>query len=143
MLSVKGGCLQGLDWSRAIHIWTKSAMVPIPESAERFAEEPNFPAPGPGASPSNTATTATTPAADTPASAPSPAAGAANVNDPGYAVSQEMLDQPSGLEGSGGWKDEDGLRDSDLGYHYHDDRPVVGGVAEGGGVSGACELSGR
>ncbi|KAL1879341.1 hypothetical protein VTK73DRAFT_7178 [Phialemonium thermophilum] len=32
--SVKGGCLDGLDWNKAIHLWTKSAMVPIPEDAE-------------------------------------------------------------------------------------------------------------
>ncbi|KAI1094132.1 Mss4-like protein [Rostrohypoxylon terebratum] len=41
VVSVKGGCLEGLDWSRAIHIWTKSAMVPIPEGSESFSEEPS------------------------------------------------------------------------------------------------------
>lgn len=39
MVSVKGGCLEGLDWSKAIHIWTKSAMIPIPEGAESYSEE--------------------------------------------------------------------------------------------------------
>ncbi|KAI0160687.1 glutathione-dependent formaldehyde-activating [Xylariaceae sp. FL1272] len=40
-VSVKGGCLEGLDWGKAIHIWTKSAMVPIPEGSERHPEEPS------------------------------------------------------------------------------------------------------
>lgn len=40
MVSVKGGCLDGLDWTTAIHIWTKSAMVPIPEGSECYSEEP-------------------------------------------------------------------------------------------------------
>ncbi|PSR87159.1 glutathione-dependent formaldehyde-activating enzyme [Coniella lustricola] len=39
VVSVKGGCLEGLDWSRAVHIWTKSAMIPIPEDAESYSEE--------------------------------------------------------------------------------------------------------
>lgn len=39
VVSVKGGCLDGLDWSRAIHIWTNSAMMPIPEGAESYSEE--------------------------------------------------------------------------------------------------------
>ncbi|KAK1781836.1 Mss4-like protein [Copromyces sp. CBS 386.78] len=38
-VSVKGGCIEGLDWSKAIHIWTKSAMVPIPENATSTDEE--------------------------------------------------------------------------------------------------------
>ncbi|KAK3328923.1 Mss4-like protein [Apodospora peruviana] len=33
VVSVKGGCIDGLDWKAAIHIWTKSAMVPIPEGS--------------------------------------------------------------------------------------------------------------
>ncbi len=40
VVSVKGGSLEGLDWSSAIHIWTKSAMVPIPEGCERYNEAP-------------------------------------------------------------------------------------------------------
>lgn len=40
MVSVKGGCLRGLDWATAIHIWTKSAMLPIPEGSEAISEEP-------------------------------------------------------------------------------------------------------
>ena len=41
-MSVKGGCIEGLDWSKAIHIWTKSAMVPIPEGSEAHSEESGF-----------------------------------------------------------------------------------------------------
>ena len=41
VVSVKGGCLDGLDWGSAIHIWTKSAMVPIPEGSEAHPEEPS------------------------------------------------------------------------------------------------------
>ncbi|CEJ88796.1 hypothetical protein VHEMI04825 [[Torrubiella] hemipterigena] len=37
-VSVKGGCIQGLDWSQAIHICTNSAMVPIPEGAETASD---------------------------------------------------------------------------------------------------------
>ncbi|KAI5865712.1 hypothetical protein GGS23DRAFT_351695 [Durotheca rogersii] len=40
VVSVKGGCIEGLDWSGAIHIWTKSAMVPIPEGCESYSREP-------------------------------------------------------------------------------------------------------
>ncbi|KAI1488424.1 Mss4-like protein [Biscogniauxia mediterranea] len=40
VVSVKGGCIEGLDWRGAIHIWTKSAMVPIPEGSEAHSEEP-------------------------------------------------------------------------------------------------------
>lgn len=42
VVSVKGGCLEGLDWQRAIHIWTKSAMVPIPEGSEAHSEESGY-----------------------------------------------------------------------------------------------------
>ncbi|PKS09881.1 hypothetical protein jhhlp_004504 [Lomentospora prolificans] len=38
VVSVKGGCIEGLDWSTAIHLWTKSAMVPIPEGCETHSE---------------------------------------------------------------------------------------------------------
>ncbi|OTA68354.1 hypothetical protein K449DRAFT_386665 [Hypoxylon sp. EC38] len=41
VVSVKGGCIEGLDWTSAIHIWTKSAMVPIPEGSESYSEEPS------------------------------------------------------------------------------------------------------
>ncbi|KAF4953845.1 hypothetical protein FGADI_5637 [Fusarium gaditjirri] len=42
VISVKGGCLDGLDWKRAIHIWTKTAMVPIPEGSEAHSEESGY-----------------------------------------------------------------------------------------------------
>lgn len=32
VVSVKGGCIEGLDWAKAKHIWVKRAMVPIPVS---------------------------------------------------------------------------------------------------------------
>jgi len=39
-VSVKGGCIEGLDWGSAKHIWCKRAMVPIPEGVEQSEEEP-------------------------------------------------------------------------------------------------------
>ncbi|GAB1310201.1 Glutathione-dependent formaldehyde-activating enzyme [Madurella fahalii] len=39
VVSVKGGCIAGLNWKEAIHIWTKSAMVPIPEGSETYSED--------------------------------------------------------------------------------------------------------
>jgi hypothetical protein len=42
--SVKGGCLDGLTKEMvqdAVHIWTKRAIVPIPEGKKSFAEEPD------------------------------------------------------------------------------------------------------
>ncbi|KAK0630027.1 Mss4-like protein [Bombardia bombarda] len=67
VVSVKGGCIDGLDWTTAIHIWTKSAMVPIPESGtETDSEEPELTV---------------------------------------YRETQEVLDQPTHLRGSGGCAD--------------------------------------
>jgi len=40
VVSVKGGCIEGLNWQDAKHIWTKSALVPIPEGVESCEEEP-------------------------------------------------------------------------------------------------------
>ena len=43
MLSVKAGCLDGLSKAmmrKAVHIWTKSAVVDIPEGVEQHEEEP-------------------------------------------------------------------------------------------------------
>ncbi|KAJ9151874.1 Centromere protein V [Pleurostoma richardsiae] len=68
VVSVKGGCLEGLDWKTAIHIWTKSAMVPIPEGCETYEEE-------------------------------------STTTD--YSDSQESLDQPGMLVGSGGSENEE------------------------------------
>ncbi|KAF9878606.1 glutathione-dependent formaldehyde-activating [Colletotrichum karsti] len=42
VVSVKGGCIDGLDWKTAVHIWTKNAMVPIPEGAETHPEEADY-----------------------------------------------------------------------------------------------------
>jgi hypothetical protein len=39
-VSIKGGCLEGLDWSGAKHIWAKRAVVSIPEGVERWDYEP-------------------------------------------------------------------------------------------------------
>jgi hypothetical protein len=42
-LSVKAGCLEGLSKAMmrtAVHIWTKSAVIDIPVSAEQYEEEP-------------------------------------------------------------------------------------------------------
>jgi hypothetical protein len=43
MLSVKAGCLDGLgpdDYRKGIHIWTKSAVIDIPEGVEAHEGEP-------------------------------------------------------------------------------------------------------
>ena len=42
-LSVKAGCLEGLSkemMREAVHIWTKSAVVDVPEGVEQHEEEP-------------------------------------------------------------------------------------------------------
>lgn len=39
VVSIKAGCIEGVDWSKAIHLWTKSAMVPIPEGCETHSED--------------------------------------------------------------------------------------------------------
>jgi hypothetical protein len=39
-VSVKGGLLEGLDWSGGTHIFCRSAVVPIPEGMERYDGEP-------------------------------------------------------------------------------------------------------
>jgi hypothetical protein len=42
-VSVKGGCLEGLTkemLARATHIWTKRAIVAIPEGVKSYEEEP-------------------------------------------------------------------------------------------------------
>jgi hypothetical protein len=44
VVAVKSGCIDGLteeDWKNARHIWTKNAMVPIPEGVETCEEEPD------------------------------------------------------------------------------------------------------
>lgn len=37
---VKGGCINGLDWSKATHIWCSEAVVEVPANATRFEREP-------------------------------------------------------------------------------------------------------
>jgi hypothetical protein len=39
-LSIKGGVIEGLDWSGGIHIWTSRAVVPVPSSAQKWRESP-------------------------------------------------------------------------------------------------------
>ncbi|WQF85214.1 Putative CENP-V/GFA domain, Mss4-like superfamily protein [Colletotrichum destructivum] len=39
-VSIKGGLIAGLQMDRGKHIWTSSAVVRIPEEAERWAESP-------------------------------------------------------------------------------------------------------
>lgn len=34
-LSIKGGCLEGLSWEGARHIYTRTARVPVPEGSEQ------------------------------------------------------------------------------------------------------------
>jgi len=40
MASIKGGLVKGLDWDTAVHLWTKRAVVPIPEGVVSWEEEP-------------------------------------------------------------------------------------------------------
>jgi hypothetical protein len=39
-VSIKGGLIEDLDWTGGIHIFCRSAVVPIPEGAKRFEAEP-------------------------------------------------------------------------------------------------------
>ncbi|EXJ55951.1 hypothetical protein A1O7_08882 [Cladophialophora yegresii CBS 114405] len=42
-VAVKGGCLEGIRgdvWTSATHIWTKSALVGIPEGVEQYEGDP-------------------------------------------------------------------------------------------------------
>lgn len=40
VIFVKAGCVLGLDFTGGCHIFTRSAVVPIPEGAEQYAEMP-------------------------------------------------------------------------------------------------------
>jgi hypothetical protein len=40
-ISVKGGVIEGLDWSGATHIWTSRAVVSIPDNVEKWRESPD------------------------------------------------------------------------------------------------------
>ncbi|KAF2438387.1 hypothetical protein P171DRAFT_371586 [Karstenula rhodostoma CBS 690.94] len=42
VVAVKGGLLEGLEWKNAKHIYTRSAVVPIPPGVEFWVAEPNF-----------------------------------------------------------------------------------------------------
>jgi hypothetical protein len=39
-VSIKGGLVEGLEWKNAAHIWTRSAVVPIPPGVESYEREP-------------------------------------------------------------------------------------------------------
>ena len=41
LVSIKGGLIQGLDFGKAVHIWTREAVVTIPEGVERCEGEPD------------------------------------------------------------------------------------------------------
>jgi len=45
-VSIKGGCIEGMDWSEGTHIWTESAVVRIPAAAKKWAQSPE-PEPNP------------------------------------------------------------------------------------------------
>lgn len=36
VVAVKAGCVEGLEWRDVVHIWTKSAVVAIPEGMEQY-----------------------------------------------------------------------------------------------------------
>ncbi|KAF2646469.1 hypothetical protein P280DRAFT_11966 [Massarina eburnea CBS 473.64] len=42
VVAVKGGLLEGLDWKGAMHIYTRSAVVPIPEGVESCEAGPGW-----------------------------------------------------------------------------------------------------
>jgi hypothetical protein len=42
VVAVKGGLLEGLNWSEAKHIYCRSAVVPTPEGVERWEDAPEF-----------------------------------------------------------------------------------------------------
>jgi hypothetical protein len=39
-VNVKGGLVEGLDWSTAKHIYVETAVVPIPDGAESYPQSP-------------------------------------------------------------------------------------------------------
>ncbi|KAI0390620.1 Mss4-like protein [Xylariaceae sp. FL0594] len=96
VVSVKGGCLEGLDWSTAIHIWTKSAMVPIPEGAEAYSEEHFSPRSVATTSASTSTTTTTTTTADSACSS------AGDASDYGAALDHQPLIDHTGYDSEDG-----------------------------------------
>ena len=45
MVSFKAGCIDGLDWSGAIHIFAKSAVINIPQDCKKYDTMPPLPPP--------------------------------------------------------------------------------------------------
>ncbi|KAL2353060.1 glutathione-dependent formaldehyde-activating [Cryomyces antarcticus] len=41
-VSVKGGCIEGLDWASAKHIWCCRAVAAIREGVQRWEKEPDL-----------------------------------------------------------------------------------------------------
>lgn len=39
-VAIKGGLVEGLDWKDGIHIFTRSAVIPVPEGAEQYEAGP-------------------------------------------------------------------------------------------------------
>jgi len=40
-VSVKSGCIECLDWKGAAHIWTKRAVLQVPEGVKAWEGEPD------------------------------------------------------------------------------------------------------
>jgi hypothetical protein len=38
---VKSGCIEGIDWKGAVHIWIKRAVLQVPEGVEAWEGEPD------------------------------------------------------------------------------------------------------
>lgn len=39
-VTIKGGLIEGLNWTGGTHLFCRSAVVPIPEGVRRFEAEP-------------------------------------------------------------------------------------------------------
>jgi hypothetical protein len=50
-VSIKGGCIEGLDWAPGKHIYTRSAVVPIPVGVEQWRASPESDTPQPTRAP--------------------------------------------------------------------------------------------
>ena len=40
VVMIKAGCIEGLDWTGGVHIFTSTAVMPIPEGAEQYEGAP-------------------------------------------------------------------------------------------------------
>lgn len=40
IVSIKAGCIEGLDWEGGHHIYTSTAVMPIPEGAKQSEDAP-------------------------------------------------------------------------------------------------------